>query len=88
MGINVKVQKSPKPSEIIVAQASLERDLRECMKCKFFYGNKSQCLAKKVCERRCNAQSYRAGAGIYVFRLSLSTVRILLFSMYEEAART
>ena len=47
MGINVKVQKSPKPSEIIVAQANLERDLKECMKCKFFYGNKSQCLAKK-----------------------------------------
>lgn len=47
MGINVKVQKSPKPVEIIVAQANLERDLKDYMKCRFFYGNKSKCIAKK-----------------------------------------
>lgn len=47
MGINVKVQKSPKPTAVIVAHAKLDRDLKSCMRCRFFYGNKSQCIAKK-----------------------------------------
>lgn len=47
MGINVRVQKSSKPLEIIVAQANLERDLKSCMRCRFFCGNNSQCIAKK-----------------------------------------
>lgn len=47
MGINVRVQNAPKPDGIIAAQVKLEKDLRSCMCCKFFYGNNSQCLAKK-----------------------------------------
>lgn len=47
MGINVRVQNAPKAGVAIVAQEKLEKDLRSCMRCKFFYGNSSQCLAKK-----------------------------------------
>ena len=47
MGINVKVQKSPKPIEIITAEARLERDLKSCMRCRYFHGNNRQCIAKK-----------------------------------------
>ena len=47
MGINVRVQNAPKTDEIITAQVNLEKDLRSCMRCRFFYGNNSQCLAKK-----------------------------------------
>ena len=47
MGINVRVQDAPKQSGIIAAQVKLEKDLRSCMRCEFFYGNNSQCLAKK-----------------------------------------
>ena len=47
MGINVRVQKSPKPLDVIEVQAKLERDLRSCMRCRFFYGNNRQCIAKK-----------------------------------------
>ena len=47
MGINVRVQDAPKQRGIIAAQVKLEKDLRDCMRCKFFYGNNSQCLAKK-----------------------------------------
>lgn len=47
MGINVRVQNAPKPDGIIASQVKLEKDLRSCMRCKFFYGNNSQCLAKK-----------------------------------------
>lgn len=31
VGINVRVQKSPKPTDIVVAEAKLERDLKSCM---------------------------------------------------------
>ncbi len=47
MGINVRVQNAPKLSGIIAAQVKLEKDLRSCMRCRFFYGNNSLCLAKK-----------------------------------------
>lgn len=47
MGINVKVQKSPKPTDIVVTEAKLEKDLKSCMRCKYFYGNNHQCILKK-----------------------------------------
>lgn len=47
MEINVKVQKSPKPTDIVVAEAKLERDLKSCMRCRFFHGNNRQCILKK-----------------------------------------
>ena len=47
MGINVRVQNAPKQSGIIVAQVKLEKDLRSCKRCRFFYRNNSQCLTKK-----------------------------------------
>lgn len=47
MGINVRIQKSPKPLDVIIAQAKLERDLKSCMRCRFFYGSNSQCIAKQ-----------------------------------------
>ena len=47
MGISVKVQKSPKSRDIVTAEARLEKDLRSCMRCKYFHGNNRQCIAKK-----------------------------------------
>lgn len=42
MGINIRVQKSPKPLDVIEVEAKLKRDLRSCMRCRFFYGNNRQ----------------------------------------------
>ena len=47
MGINVRVQKAPKPRNIVTVEARLERDLRSCMRCRNFHGNNRQCIAKK-----------------------------------------
>lgn len=47
MGINVRVQDAPKQKGIIAAQVKLEKDLRDCMRCKFFYGNNSLTSASK-----------------------------------------
>ncbi len=47
MGINVRIQNAPRQSGIIMAQVSLEEDLRSCMRCRYFYGSSSRCLSRK-----------------------------------------
>ena len=47
MGINVRVQKAPKPDKVISAEIRLERDLKSCMRCRNFHGNNRQYIAKK-----------------------------------------
>ena len=47
MGINVRVQNYKETKEIPSFEAKLERDLRSCMKCRFFYGHNSQCVANE-----------------------------------------
>ena len=48
MGINAKKQKPERKSEED-AKENLERDLRSCMKCKFFGGNDNRCVNNKKC---------------------------------------
>lgn len=47
MGINVRVKKSPKSTDAIKVHIRLEKDLKSCMKCKYFHGNNHQCILKK-----------------------------------------
>lgn len=47
MGINVKVKESGKHKDIPVVQVKLEKDLKSCMRCRFFYGNNNQCIISK-----------------------------------------
>ena len=47
MGINAKKQKPEKISKENNAKEKLERDLRSCMKCKYFWGNDKKCGAGK-----------------------------------------
>lgn len=50
MGINTKKSagKSPKQKKADPKER-LERDLRSCMRCKFFYGNNNRCINNKKC---------------------------------------
>lgn len=50
MGINTKgsVRKNTQTKETDPRE-KLEKDLRKCMHCKFFYGNNSGCLKNKTC---------------------------------------
>lgn len=49
MGINTKRQKPEKKKVAIDAKEQLERDLRSCMNCKYFYGNDIRCIKNKKC---------------------------------------
>ena len=59
MGINAKKQKPEKNSKENNAKEKLERDLRSCMKCKYFWGNDNRCINNKKCGSKnstnCNA---------------------------------
>ena len=49
MGINAKKQKPEKISKENNAKEKLERDLRSCMKCKYFWGNDNRCINNEKC---------------------------------------
>lgn len=56
MGINVRVQDAPKSDGIIVVQVNLEKDLKDCMRCRFFYGSSRQCIAKQCVKKEREAE--------------------------------
>lgn len=60
MGINVRLQDAPKQSEIITAKVKLEKDLRSCMKCNFFYGNNRQCPASRCIKEESKPETVEA----------------------------
>ena len=49
MGINAKKQKPDIADVELDEKDKLERDLRSCMKCRFFWGNDSRCIHNKKC---------------------------------------
>lgn len=50
MGINVRVQKVKQQKAILCFTADMEKDLKECMRCKYFHGNNHRCIKEKCCE--------------------------------------
>ncbi len=53
MGINTKgfAKKNIQTKEADPKE-KLERDLKSCMRCKFFYGNSNRCINNKKCSGR------------------------------------
>lgn len=47
MGINVRLKKEIKPLEIPSYEVKLEKDLKDCMSCRFFYGSSSRCIKER-----------------------------------------
>lgn len=46
LGINIKAKESDIQKAVITTQVSFEKDLKSCMRCRFFYGNDSRCIAE------------------------------------------
>ncbi len=91
MGINVRMQNVPKPDGIIAAQVNLEKDLKDCMRCKFFYGNNSQCCC---CSPRLS-QTYSHTLSQALFEMGMEnqkyifnrlTVLLCVFRLVVKAA--
>ena len=50
MGINQKQFKSKKPDKAEREQKRFDRELRECMHCRFFWGRNHRCTLNKCCK--------------------------------------
>lgn len=50
MGIDIKTHHPSEPGGAAEAKIKLEKDLRSCMRCEFFYGSSRQCIARKCVE--------------------------------------
>ena len=64
MGTNVRIRKYPKCEDAITAEVILERDIKSCMRCRFFH-NSRQCIANK-CEisRKSKASREKQGKSV------------------------
>lgn len=53
MGINIKGSgKKKSQKKETDPKEKLERDLKSCMQCKFFFGNNNRCIKNKECSGR------------------------------------
>lgn len=50
MGTNQKKNKSKKPDKAERERKRFDRELRDCMHCKFFWGNNHRCVINKCCK--------------------------------------
>lgn len=50
MGINQKKNKSKKLDKVERERRRFDRELRDCMHCKFFWGNNHRCAINKCCK--------------------------------------
>lgn len=47
MELNIRENKYPKFKGTFIMQTALEKDLKSCMNCRFFYSSSRQCIASK-----------------------------------------
>lgn len=52
MGINQKKNKSKKLDKAERERKRFDRELRDCMHCKFFWGNNHRCAMNKCCKTK------------------------------------
>lgn len=50
-GITITIRKPGKSRDLLTFEAELEKDMRECMRCRFFYGNSRQCIAEECVKK-------------------------------------
>jgi hypothetical protein len=50
MGINQKTAKHRYERHRLTPEEKLERDLKKCMNCRFFWGNNSRCAKQHCCK--------------------------------------
>lgn len=84
MGINAKKQKPEKNSKENNAKEKLERDLRSCMKCKYFWGNDNRCINNEKCgagKQKTEKQQESKCVGVHMEKTAI------LFSVHERFIR-
>lgn len=50
-GIGVRIRKPAKRRNLTVFEVNAEKDVKQCMQCRFFYNNSRQCIAKECVKK-------------------------------------
>lgn len=50
-GIGVRIRKPGKRKNLTVFEVKAEKDIKQCMQCRFFYGSSRQCIAKECVKK-------------------------------------
>lgn len=56
MGVNTKSDKKRRKRYELTEEEKIERDLRSCMRCRYFYGSKFQCPKQECCKEEPQAK--------------------------------
>lgn len=48
---SVRIRKPGKRRNLTVFEVRAEKDIKQCMQCRFFYGNSRQCIAKECVKK-------------------------------------
>jgi hypothetical protein len=49
--ISVRIRKPGKRRNLAIFEVGTEKDIKQCMQCRFFYGNSRQCIAKECVKK-------------------------------------
>lgn len=79
MGINVRVQNAPKQSGIIVAQVKLEKDLRSCMRCRFFTETTASASLRNVSRKKASLKLWNRTQRICVLNVHTDGQKSIAF---------
>ena len=49
--VSVRIRKPRKHRNLTVFEVNAEKDIKQCMQCRFFYGRSRQCIAKECVKK-------------------------------------
>ena len=49
--VSVRIRKPRKHRNLTVFEVNAEKDIKQCMQCRFFYGSSRQCIAKECVKK-------------------------------------
>lgn len=50
-GISVRIRNPGKRRNLAAFEVKVEKDIKQCMQCRFFYGSSRQCIAKECVKK-------------------------------------
>ena len=80
----VEKRNKHKKRRFVSSEEKLERELKDCMHCRFFWGHNNRCANGTCCKP---SKKKRTETSDGMCRMSISSREWLLFSLYAKADR-
>lgn len=56
--VSVRIRKPRKHRNLTSFEVGIDKDIKQCMQCRFFYGSSRQCIAKECVKKPRQSESY------------------------------